>query len=1067
MKQKKILSILAIACMLVCLVVVATACNDEDTSDIVDGIQGLYKPTEIKYDNGVITWNKVTLADYYKISINGGEQTRVNTNSYPYATVEAFSVTVYAVSGENEESLDANFTPLGTVGDISVSNNGTLSWEPIEGATGYRIMRNGTEVQPDVTTTSYQAPVGESTIKVKAVVTGNNSYFASWSEVKKVKVISAPTQIKYDGDYLSWTGNSSKYELKINEVTQEVTGNRMEYNANHTDFTVEIKALGDYKTTYDSSSTVDSFYYLKPVTNMAISNGVLTWDAVEGADGYKIQINNQAPISISNETKYEQLTAGSLLNIKLLPYNSSPNYFSHWTETPLSAYILPSPEVVWNESVKMDDGIARNAFTWHPVDGAVGYLVELEKDGVVESQPFSASDASYTQAFLQVGEYKVRVKAVAPSNSDYYDSQFSLDTIVKRLPAPNAPSAGGVKSEIYSLASGITFNYNIVPGATGYQLYKDGQALESKRTSLQELKDTEIINSADGTEQNITYMIQSLGGVNKIAGATHVTLPCLLTDALSYNIVVQAMPKDLKMDGFNASWTTVAGSNGYGVSVDGRVELKPTKNEQELQTMTKGSHKLSVCTAGNGSTVLASQYTAELPIIRLDAPTDIKILDQEGEGRMSYKNVEYATSYKVHIDGKDISFTLNEQVNMYQYVTTESTTIFMTAEANLYNKDETVYYMTSPNSQKVDFMRLATPTFPEGAFSNHVEMVWKAPSNINLDGWTPAYQISENGVVLTGGVANATKWSLANLEGGRDYVFTVKAIGDHTKYLDSETSLPITIHKLATPTLNVANNRYEWSDVLNASAYVMEIDGKRVNNTDMNMDASENYYYKPHYTARGTYSVKLYAVGDGRNTINSSAYEYNQVVEQLISPEFTFSYGNDYFIKGTPITVQITRPSANCSSYLYEIAGTSITESSLTASLKIESPGVDYQIKAKALGGDFDDNDIYYVDSPFAGGNGLTAITILSTPTLTVFSINNQGIIKWGTVTNALGYDYQIAYNGGDFGAIEHTGTATINDNIDNYKDFASITIRLQACGNGTNIISSEWIEWTWYNANA
>ncbi len=425
-------------------------------------------------------------------------------------------------------------------------------------------------------------------------------------------------------------------------------------------------------------------------------------------------------------------------------------------------------------------------------------------------------------------------------------------------------------------------------------------------------------------------------------------------------------------------------------------------------------------------------------------------------------SVANAKSYEVYYEGSSQAIPENAYDNMYQFIKESGTQVHMVAVANYYNDLRTVYYMSSEPSNTETFIRLATPTFPDAVFANSVEMVWNAPNNINTAEYTPTYQVWEGGVMQTGGVQNGTKFNIQYLDGGEYYTFQVKAVGNDTRYLDSEFSSAITVYKINTPQMRIEDQKYVWNGVTNASSYILEIDGVRANN-DIHVSGN-SYSYTPHYTQIGEHSVKLYAVGDGYNNINSEVYKYTQVVDYCLAPEIDFAYSNETFVNGGSINVYITKGSDNNNGYLYEIAGASIDSNDLMVSKEIESAGT-YMVRVKALGGKIDSNEVYYVDSQYAGGNSGYTITLLAPPTNNTFSLNSDGAVRWATITGSAGYDYQISYDGGEFTSVEHSGTASLEP-IANYKNYGTIRIRVRACGNGDTIITSDWVEYLWTNPN-
>ncbi|MBE5750802.1 MAG: hypothetical protein E7357_00140 [Clostridiales bacterium] len=1059
MKRNKLVAFLSFILLTICAVFGFASCKKDDVEEFVEG---LYKPTNIVYDGARLTWDKVELAEYYTVSINGGEAKRVNTTLYTYENTEGgeFDVTVSAIVNGSSNAESMHFIPLDTITDITVSEDGVLSWAEIAGAGAYRISVNGEILATDVTETRYETAEGSNRIKVRAVVPEDNSYYSLWSEEKQVYVNSVPTSVNYDGETLSWIGNARSYSVSINGVAETVTGNSYLFDSESRDFAVEIKALGDHVSSYDSKTASETFHYLQAATNLVVENGLLSWAEVENAEGYQIRVNGVVQSQTVADPVYEQLTAGSSIAVEVKPYNESGKYFSVWSEVK-DIFILQSPNTSWNADLELD-GQANNNFTWDIVNGAIGYTVEIEKDGNVTHYDFPIAQAAFPYEYEEVGTYKVRVKARASIGSDYYDSKYSTAITVERLAAPRAASTSYITSDPTALANGFTVNYTQVTGASGYQLYKDGVLLDGKYSTVLSITDSNVADDSIAAQQEYNYYIRSMGSVQTAAGQTFVTLPCLTANALSFKITVQAMPTDLTMQGFNAQWTGVSGNNGYGVQYNGSVSTA-TGTSFDLSTLHAGTYDVSVCTKGNGSNTLASNYTAPLALHRLVAPTNIKIAYGEGEGDLTFDAVANAKSYQVFLDESSQALPESAFDNMYQYIRESGTVLHMVAVANYFNDLGTLYYMTSESSPTQQFIRLATPTFPEGALSNNVELVWNAPNNINTAEYTPTYEVYESDVAQTGGVQNATKFGLQYLTGGQSYTFRVKAIGNDSKYLDSEKSTAITVYKLVTPTLTIQNGKYCWQGVANASAYVLEIDGVRVNN-DIHVSGTE-YSYTPRYTEIGNHSVKLYAVGDGFNNINSDSVNYTQVVKACLAPEIEFSYSSDRFINGGTIDVNIATVSANCTQYQYEIAGESIPSSSLSQSKAIESAGT-YYVRVKALGGTFDENEVYYIDSQYAGGNSGYALTLLSPPTVSTFSINSDGAVKWATITGAAGYDYQISLDGGEFGNVCHSGTASLNELITNYRDYTTIKIRVAACGNGENVISSAWIEWLWTNPN-
>ncbi len=740
-----------------------------------------------------------------------------------------------------------------------------------------------------------------------------------------------------------------------------------------------------------------------------------------------------------------------------MPVNETGNYFSSWSAEK-TVYILDTPVVSWNNDLELD-GEANNNLTWNAVNAAAGYTVRLvDPNGKEEIESFSTAQMAFAYAYTVVGKYSVEVNATAATDSaDYYDSKYSEAYTIERLAAPKQAAQDFIVSNKDSLAEGFTVNFVPVSGAAGYQLYKDGAPLDGKSTTGTAIKVTDVVDRSAIAEQHITYTVYSTGSYN--ASRREVKLPCLSEDALSFDITVLAVPQSPEMSGFTLSWDSVSNANGYSVSYAGQT-VTAQGETYDLSTLNAGTYSVTACARGNGANVLASNFSSPVEIQRLEAPTNIRIT-ADNNGTIDWDDVANAKSYQVFLDLSENALDADALENMYQYIRTDGTTVNVLSWANYYNDNHTLYYMTSQKSLTQQFIRLAAPEFPEGVFADSNLMVWNTPSNINTSEYTPTYRLySAKGEQIGGGDANGTRFDISYLAGGRSHTFLVKAIGNDTKYLDSDYSVSITVYKLAKPEFSVdtVNGQYVWNAVANASSYYMEIDGVKVT-ADFHVSGT-TYAYTPRYTEIGDHIVTLKAIGDARNNLDSAAYTYTQNTKGLIAPVISYKYSDVSVVNGGRIIVTITTPSANCKNYQYEVAGQSNVSSALSFEKTMQSAGT-YSIKVKALGGSFDDDGVYYVDSLYAGGNDEYKITLLAQPGN--FSINSDGVIKWKDVQNHLGYEYQISYDGGEFGETASIGYSAL-DPISDYRQYKTITIRVRAKGNDSNVISSGWSEWTWTN---
>lgn len=396
--------------------------------------------------------------------------------------------------------------------------------------------------------------------------------------------------------------------------------------------------------------------------------------------------------------------------------------------------------MAWNHDLELD-GEANNNLTWNAVNAAGGYTARLIKDGgTPEITTYSDVQRAFSHAYAGVGVYTIEIKANAPGGStDYFESKYSEPVTVERLAAPRAIDGNFIVSAKDSLAGGFIVNFVQVNGASGYQLYKDGVLQNGKYTTAAALTDSNVADGESIFEQHYTYAVRSMGGVRTTGNRKYVTLSCLTSEALSFDITVQATPQNVIMSGYTLSWDAVAGNNGYTVAYAGR-DITAQTERFDLSTIKAGSYEVTVNARGNGSNVLASNDSAPVAIRRLEAPVNIRITSG-GNGTLQWDDVSNAKSYETYLDLSKTPLAENAYGNMYQFIETNGTTLSMVAVANYYNDTGTLYYMTSEASPTQQFIRLAAPTFPEGALANSIELLWNAPDNINTSEYTPTYQV--------------------------------------------------------------------------------------------------------------------------------------------------------------------------------------------------------------------------------------------------------------------------------------------------------------------------------------
>ncbi len=1061
--KKNVLKLILVAVVLSLVAFALTACGED--------VQ-LATPANVSYDGATLSWDRVDGATGYTIQINDGKEYKVTAAKFPFnANGAEFMATISAITTDEDildsEAVTVSFSPLPTITQVRFDENGAASWDAVAGATAYAIRIDGVEQPLSVAATLYsQIPGGQHSFQVRPIVEGDASYYSSWSSPYSVSILGQVSKdtIKYADGMITWggVGGARSYEVTVNGSVLAAAniGTSVIYDANNLNFEVSVRAMGDGSYSYNGQpSESKRFVFLDTVTNIVVENGILKWDAISEADGYLIKINGVQQSQRLSSNEYAHLVANVSTEIQVRPFSNNDSYFSDWSQS-MSVLILPAPVLQWNQDYELDGEPNNNAY-WDGNNSAAGYTVRLTlPNGQVTEREYSSTERSFAEAYLEVGTYKIEVKAKAPADSStVYDSVYSAPITVIRLATPKAASNNFITSDPGSVAKGFTVTFDKVAGATQYELYKDGASF--KLTNTNQFIVGDVVANNVTAEQNYNFKIKAKGGVQRVGGQIVATLDSITEQALPFQIKVLAAPTNPTMDGFRYLWGGIVGAEGYTIDVGGTSYVS-TNLEYDLSLLEAGNFAVKVCARGNGSTILASNYTAATNVFRLSPPTNIRISTEGSEGVLTFDKIMYAQGYYIVFNNDGNAIPVNDMMNVYSYITEQpGTDIHMIASANYFSDDGTVYYMTSQSSTTFRCIRLMAPTFGEVAFTEN-QFVWRVPGNINTSVYTPTYIVfNENGIAYNG-EKNGTTMDISYLEGGMDYTFIVKAIGNGTSYVNSVESAPKTIHKLQTPIVYRENGKYVWSAVPRATGYVVYIDG--VVKATFAHEPGEVYEFTPDFRELKNYTVEIQAIGDeGYTTINSNKCTIIQETKQLTTPKYDVSYSEERYSNTGAIVITITEQPLYAKGYSYTIGGTTHTSAETSYSLIPNSVG-SIETRVFALGGNFDADGIYYLDSQSAGGASKT-VTLLAAPDAADFVLGQDGVLMWGTIQGAVGYDLTIIVNGMEIDLGDDPITKT-SYTLQNFREISTLYVQIAAKGNGKNIVSSVYSEREWVNVN-
>lgn len=791
----------------------------------------------IFYDGEKITWNETSNDINYTVSINNGEETKVTTNYYLYASKVSFDVKV-TVNRELDftTSTSKSFKALKEVENLNFSND-KLTWDLVKDANSYQIEVNNQVVETNYTKLTYEVKnQGSYSFRVKANGP-TDEYFSSWSDEFEFKILDIPANVIYDNDtgLIKWRRviGATKYQVKINNEEFIVDDNEYRHNKNELDFDVQVRALGsdDEKVFASQYSNKESYVFLDMIKEFTVEDGILRWPEVLNADGYLVKVNGGDQKIVLNNY-YSDLVQGTSYIIDVKPFNNKANSFSYWAKTE-AINILRSPSIKYE--LKDNESILIN---WDAINNADGYHMIIKKDGVIVYNE-GTTNYSIDYNFRDIGNYEVVVKSTAKGTSNYNDSKYSEKLSIVRLGASKGKTI--FDNPLDDVATRITVDN--VSRATGFQIELDGLIdytyNNSERTFL--LK-TNKENSYEGFNLNIK--IRTLGGIERDG-----TLVLDSIETLNFDVTKLAVPELSILNG-DATWTEISSATGYVFDLASKRQELNKVTSHRLDIVEYGLYNISIRAKGNGSNILSSDFSNSVQVRKLRAPK-ISINNEIA----AWEQVDHATSYSGSVSGEQL---INSNINVFklsEYARSEIRYLSLVAKGNgtdILDSEVTV----SEGFYRLDNVK--------GLVATNSEFKWNSVNN------ALKYEIYINGNSINEEITNVNSFKHNTLlTKAGVYDISIRALGDGKKYFNSTITDQVSVRKLAAPEFDKFNkNTISWIGVSLASQYRVEVSKEDTKNYSVDV-LSHTLDLK----SAGLHVVRIFAVGNDENIVTSEALE--------------------------------------------------------------------------------------------------------------------------------------------------------------------------------------------------
>ena len=603
---------------------------------------------EVTLDGNVSSWTEVENAVYYIVSVNGKENKTLNT--FEYSLDDNYTLKVKAV-GDGKYYADSDWSNEVTYTIVSQQltapvvelNGNEATWQAVENAVSYTLEINGRVF--DGMPLLCWCDTDDYTLRVKAEGDGKHYTDSDWSNaVEYVAPVELPApRVTLSDNISSWKAieHATKYVIEVDGVEYD-NGLELTYS-NTVDYTLRVKAIGDGEKYLDSEWSKSVTFVVKPVQlpapHITLNGNVSTWEPVENAVSYTIEINGYL---FQNEDLLEWEDDDNYI-IRVKAVGDGRHYLdSDWSNTvvyKIVAVKLPAPVVELNG----------NTASWSEVENAVTYRIMWNGEDMGTDNTLSFSDDD---------NYTLKVKAVG-DGKHYLDSDWSnvveyVAYIPTKLPAPVVTLDGNVarweaveNAVSYTIEiNGVLFENEIIMDWDDTEDYvlrvkaigNGREYLDSDWSNTVTYKFVPVtlpapvvtldgnVASWEAVEHATTYQImwngEDMGTDNvlsfsdtndftikvKAIGDGKKYLDSDWSNEVSYVVTVKLATPKVTLNGNVASWKQIANADGYTLLINGT----ETENTTELKYSAYTSYTLKVKAVGDGVKYLESDWSEEI-----------------------------------------------------------------------------------------------------------------------------------------------------------------------------------------------------------------------------------------------------------------------------------------------------------------------------------------------------------------------------------------------------------------------------------------------------------------------
>ncbi|GEM_PF-1860331 len=602
-----------------------------------------------------LNWNPVANAGSYDMEVDGQVMALGNHPIFVHDSLLPGTSHQYRVRAIHDDMV-GEWSPLltsWTLPDVpqgielsSTKDRIRLEWEPVIGATGYEVEVDSAIVDNGDALFFEMNNLNPNVQKAFRVRAKNSSGVGQWSPiVVETTIVGVPgnltgnpsdTSIDLQWDLVS---GADSYDLEIDGTILEGLVERQYVHEDvqpNTTHTYRVRAKNDNGTGgWSDYLRVFTLPSVPTDLQAATSNTEiqLTWDAVDGAVAYDIEIDGEV-IDNGLQTEYHHTNLSPNTEHVYRVRARNEEVEGAWSPQLVAITLAGVPS-----NLQTSVTSTSITLTWNSVIGAEGYDVEV--DGTVVDNGLGTTYEHLELAPLSEHQYRVRAKTDAGVGAW---SEFVTARTVLAQPSISV-------SEVSP--STITLSWDEVPGAQSYDLLADGELIHIGAVTVYTDEDLQPSSWH-------YYRVRARNGDVVGDWSESVTQTTRLGTPKITEIIAESRSIWLQ-------WDEVVGAESYELDVDGQVMdvgESVTYLHQGLSSNSTHTYRVraknseGVSAWSDWSTGVTKQTTPDTPTgITWEATTDAIMV--------SWNSVTGASSYEVEADGviksgiTDTSYTLS------------------------------------------------------------------------------------------------------------------------------------------------------------------------------------------------------------------------------------------------------------------------------------------------------------------------------------------------------------------------------------------------------------------------